>query len=75
MLSVLFVSLATVATALPHGSVKRQVTELEGSYDFVIAGGGTTGLTIADRLTEAFPDSKFTSTDRPLQMRVEKVLT
>ncbi|KAL1843705.1 hypothetical protein VTJ49DRAFT_405 [Mycothermus thermophilus] len=26
------------------------------SYDFVIAGGGTSGLTVADRLTERFPD-------------------
>jgi len=44
--------------ALPQRQVKRQVSELRDSYDFVIAGGGTTGLTIADRLTEAFPEGK-----------------
>lgn len=26
---------------------------LRGSYDFVIVGGGTSGLTVADRLIEA----------------------
>jgi len=40
----------------PHAKVKRQVDELRDSYDFVVIGGGTAGLTVADRLTEAFPD-------------------
>ncbi len=42
-----------------HANVKRQVSQLRTSYDFVIAGGGTSGLTVADRLTEAFPGSWF----------------
>lgn len=42
------------------GNVKRQDSQLLDSYDFVIAGGGTSGLTVADRLTEAFPDSLLT---------------
>lgn len=39
------------------GSLKRHASDLLDSYDFVIAGGGTSGLTVADRLTEAFPES------------------
>ena len=42
--------------ALPH-AVKHQISQLRPSYDFIIAGGGTAGLTVADRLTEAFPES------------------
>ncbi|KAK0614950.1 hypothetical protein B0T17DRAFT_646176 [Bombardia bombarda] len=37
-------------------ATKRKTSELLDSYDFVIAGGGTSGLTVADRLTKAFPN-------------------
>jgi hypothetical protein len=40
------------------GTIKRQVSQLRDQYDFIIAGGGTSGLTVADRLTDAFPNSK-----------------
>lgn len=44
--------------------VKRQISQLRsGGYDFIIAGGGTSGLTVADRLSEAFP--KSTASLRP----------
>ncbi|KAF2015792.1 GMC oxidoreductase [Aaosphaeria arxii CBS 175.79] len=41
---------------IPRGvNIKRHITELESHYDYIIAGGGTSGLTVADRLTAAFP--------------------
>ncbi|KAK4168119.1 oxygen-dependent choline dehydrogenase [Cladorrhinum sp. PSN259] len=55
LLGTTFVSLAalTSAAAVPNANLKRQVTQLRTSYDFVVVGGGTSGLTVADRLTEA----------------------
>ena len=32
--------------------IKRGTSEIKNTYDYVIIGGGTSGLTIADRLTE-----------------------
>jgi ribulose 1,5-bisphosphate synthetase/thiazole synthase len=59
ILSLLSAGLAvTCAFALPHAAFKRHISELRPTYDFIIAGAGTAGLTVADRLTEAFPESK-----------------
>ena len=57
LFAVLRLAFANPQTA---GNVKRQDSQLLDSYDFVIAGAGTSGLTVADRLTEAFPDSLLT---------------
>jgi ribulose 1,5-bisphosphate synthetase/thiazole synthase len=57
IIGLLAVAQRTGATPQHTGNVKRQASQLLDSYDFVIAGGGTSGLTVADRLTAAFPDS------------------
>jgi hypothetical protein len=38
--------------AVQHARVVGRDTALRPSYDFVVVGGGTSGLTVADRLTE-----------------------
>lgn len=57
--ALLVVPLVAPVSSVPHPTAKRQVSQLRESYDFVIAGGGTCGLTVADRLTEAFPNSQL----------------
>jgi hypothetical protein len=57
----MFVSIFSVlllfgtALSLPsvqHARIVGRDTALRSSYDFVVIGGGTSGLTVADRLTE-----------------------
>lgn len=54
--------LSSVVEGLPslaQSFSRRQVTELRDEYDFVIIGGGTAGLTVAHRVSAAFPQSEL----------------
>jgi ribulose 1,5-bisphosphate synthetase/thiazole synthase len=52
----LLLTSAALARALPHHALAARVVDSElasaTDYDFIVAGGGTAGLTVADRLTE-----------------------
>jgi len=65
-----FISLAALASAasVPQHNVKRQVSQLRDRYDFVIIGGGTSGLTVADRLTAALPSSESRLVNAPARV-------
>ncbi|KAL9120677.1 MAG: hypothetical protein Q9187_002769, partial [Circinaria calcarea] len=57
MLAIFFVCLITRAVAYgsllaKYAQVIGRDTELRSSYEFIVVGGGTSGLTVANRLTE-----------------------
>ena len=58
LLALLFFLLYSLVQCEDASSMKRRDTDLLDSYDFVIVGGGTSGLTVADRLTEN-PNGEF----------------
>ncbi|ROT36220.1 alcohol oxidase [Sodiomyces alkalinus F11] len=43
----------TIPRSSSHTKILRQVEDVQDEYDYVIVGGGTAGLTVADRLTES----------------------
>lgn len=42
-----------------YATSTHRFSDLKDEYDFIIAGGGTAGLTVADRLTQAFPNRQY----------------
>ena len=57
-LSLKVVVVATLATQVQSGGIIRDLKDLEETYDYVIAGGGLSGLVVATRLSEDF-DGKY----------------
>jgi len=50
---VLLLYVGTVVLAIPFlGELKERDEQLLGTYDYVIVGGGTSGLAVANRLSE-----------------------
>lgn len=45
-------STALYTRARAIAEIKSTASDLETEYDYIIIGGGTSGLTVADRLTE-----------------------
>jgi hypothetical protein len=60
-------TLLKFAAALPrpgpynaaNAHIKRDAAAIATSYDYIIVGGGTSGLTVADRLTEDSSSTRY----------------
>jgi hypothetical protein len=44
---------AYAAQSIAHSTIFTRSDDIQSEYDYVIVGGGTAGLTVADRLTES----------------------
>lgn len=55
-----------ICTAFPVSfrniaTIKRSAADIDSCYDYIIVGGGTSGLTVADRLTEDGTSEQLTT--------------
>ncbi len=45
-------SAAAYPRGVEHAKILSEAGDVDKSYDYIVVGGGTSGLTVADRLTE-----------------------
>jgi len=59
----------TPVTAAPAGisNILARADDIKAEYDYVVVGGGTAGLTVADRLTESGRCRNSARRRRPVQ--------
>lgn len=52
-LSTVGTSALSVLDSIAHTKILPRAVDVKAEYDYIIVGGGTSGLTVADRLTES----------------------